>query len=75
MFTVCPPMAAAMSTWYWPGLFTKQERVSSWPSMLFGKSVSTEPAIPTALAAPDSKLLAKLLSGGMSGAVSMGLGV
>ena len=73
--TVLPPMAAAIATWIKPGLFTKQERESSWPAMLVGMTVATEPAIPYALAAPVPMITANTLAGGIAGAISMGLGV
>lgn len=69
--TLLPPMAAAISTWIRPDLFTKQERGSSISAFIVGATVATEPAIPYALAAPIPMIAANTLAGGIAGALSI----
>lgn len=69
--TLLPPMAAAISTWIKPSLFTKQERESSISAFIVGATVATEPAIPFALAAPLPMITANTLAGGIAGALSI----
>lgn len=73
--TCLPPMAAAISCWLRPKLFTKQERDSSISAFIIGATVATEPAIPYALAAPVPMIAANTLSGGIAGACAMLLNV
>lgn len=73
--TLLPPMAAAISTWIRPKLFTKQERAASWSAFLVGMTVATEPAIPYALAAPLPMIAANTLAGGITGAITIMLNV
>lgn len=73
--TLLPPMAAAISTWIKPSLFTKQERAASWSAFIVGSTVATEPAIPYALAAPLPMITANTLAGGITGALTIMLNV
>lgn len=73
--SLLPPMAAAISTWIKPKIFSKQERAASWSAMIVGMTVATEPAIPYALAAPLPMITANTLAGGLTGALTMFFGV
>lgn len=73
--TLLPPMAAAIATWIKPQLFTQQERDAALPALIVGATTATEPAIPYALAAPLPMISANVLAGGVSGVLSMALGV
>ncbi|MDO5328523.1 MAG: fructose-specific PTS transporter subunit EIIC [Coriobacteriia bacterium] len=70
-----PPMAAAIACWVRPKLFTKQERGASVTTFIVGATVATEPAIPYALAAPLPMISANVLSGAITGALVMFLGI
>jgi fructose-specific PTS system IIC-like component len=70
-----PPMAAGISTFIAPRLFTKQEKGAAISSIIVGATVATEPAIPYALAAPLPMITANTISGGIAGVLTIMFGV
>ncbi|SQC57073.1 EIIBCA-Man [Listeria newyorkensis] len=70
-----PPMAAGISTFIAPKLFTKQEKGAAISSIIVGSTVATEPAIPYALAAPFPMITANTLSGGIAGMLTIMFGI
>lgn len=73
--TVMPPIAAGISTYLRPRLFSESERESALSAIVVGATVATEPAIPYALSSPVAMISANVISGGIAGAFSVILGV
>ena len=70
-----PPMAAAIACWVAPKLFEKGERNNAVSTLIIGATCATEAAIPYALAAPLPMFSANILSGGITGAIVILLGI
>ncbi|MFV0246449.1 MAG: fructose-specific PTS transporter subunit EIIC [Mycoplasmatales bacterium] len=70
-----PPMAAGISAMIRPSLFSKGEQESALSTLIVGSTVATEPAIPYALSSPLAMISANVIAGGITGVVTILLGV
>lgn len=73
--TLLPPVAAGISTYIRPNLFSQSERESALSAIIVGSTVATEPAIPFALSAPVAMISANVIAGGITGVVTMMMGI
>lgn len=70
-----PPVAAGLASMIWPTMFSKEERDTAVSAIVVGATVATEPAIPFAMADPIPMITANTLSGGLTGVVTIMLGI
>ncbi|GCF95934.1 fructose-like PTS system EIIBC component [Enterococcus florum] len=70
-----PPVAAGLASIIWPKMFSKEERDTAVSAIVVGATVATEPAIPFAMADPIPMITANTLSGGLTGVVTILLGI
>lgn len=73
--TTLSPIAAGISTFIAPKLFTQQEKDTAVSAIIVGATVATEPAIPYALAAPLPMISANVIAGGISGVLTIMFGI
>ncbi len=73
--TLLPPVAAGISTFIRPKLFSKSEREAGLSAIIVGATVATEPAIPYALSSPVAMISANVIAGGTTAVLSMMLGI
>lgn len=70
-----PPVAAGIASLVWPKLFSKEEHDMGISAILVGATVATEPAIPYAMADPIPMITANTLAGGITGVLTIMLGI
>lgn len=70
-----PPVAAGISAYIRPSLFSESERESALSAIIVGSTVATEPAIPFALSAPVAMISANVIAGGITGVATMMMGI
>lgn len=70
-----PPVAAGIASLVWPKMFSKEERDTAVSAIVVGATVATEPAIPFAMADPIPMIAANTLSGGLTGVLTIMLGI
>ncbi|MBO1306469.1 PTS transporter subunit EIIC [Enterococcus sp. 669A] len=70
-----PPVAAGIASLVWPKMFPKEVRDTAASAIVVGATVATEPAIPFAMADPIPMIAANTLSGGLTGVVTILLGI
>lgn len=70
-----PPVAAGLATYIKPKLFSEPERDMASSAIIVGATVATEPAIPYAMADPLPMLTANTLAGGITGMLTIALGI
>ncbi len=73
--TLLPPVAAGISTYIKPSLFSQSEREAGLSAIIVGSTVATEPAIPYALSSPVAMISANVIAGGITAVLSMSLGI
>ncbi len=73
--TLIPPVAAGISTYLRPSLFSESEKESALSAIIVGATVATEPAIPYALSAPVAMISANVIAGGVTAVASIMLGI
>lgn len=70
-----PPMAAGIATLIRPKLFSEEERGLSLSAIIVGSTCTAEPAIPYAIADPIPMISANVISGAITGAITIMLGI
>lgn len=70
-----PPVAAGIVSLVWPKYFSKDLRDTAVSAIVVGATVATEPAIPFAMSDPIPMIAANTLSGGLTGVVTIMLGI
>lgn len=70
-----PPMAAGIAALIRPKLFSEEERGLSLSAIIVGSTCTAEPAIPYAIADPIPMISANVISGAITGAITMLLGI
>lgn len=73
--TLIPPVAAGISTYLRPSLFSESEKESALSAIIVGATVATEPAIPYALSSPVAMISANVIAGGLTAVASILLGI
>lgn len=70
-----PPVAAGIASLVWPKMFSKDLRDTATSAIIVGATVATEPAIPFAMSDPIPMIAANTLSGGLTGVLTIMLGI
>lgn len=70
-----PPMAAGIAALLKPKLFSEEERGLSLSAIIVGSTCTAEPAIPYAMADPIPMISANVISGAITGALTVMLGI
>ncbi|EJF89260.1 PTS system, Fru family, IIC component [Bartonella tamiae Th307] len=69
-----PPMALALSCWFFPNKFTAEERNSKVSTFVLGLAFISEGAIPFAARDPFRVIPALVIGSAIAGAIAMGMG-
>lgn len=70
-----PPVAAGIAALLRPKMFSEEEHDMAVSAIIVGSTVATEPAIPFAMADPLPMISANTLAGGITGVLTMMLGI